>query len=145
ALLTHKLRTALALTSVAVGVTGVLLTSAIGKGAEAAVERGIEAAGSNLLVVRPAPVRRSAAREQVRGGVTTLGLDDYRAISLLPTAAEAVPGVDGSLRVKAGGGSVAAGILGTSPALARLRNLRLESGRFFDEEDDVASRRVAVL
>jgi putative ABC transport system permease protein len=145
ALLAQKVRTVLALTSVAVGVAGVLLTSAIGKGAEAEVQRGVESVGSNLLVVRPAPVKRSAARKDVRGVVTTLRLDDYRAISLLPAAAEAAPGVAGSLRVQAGGGSVAAGILGTSPALARLRNLRLEGGRFFDEEDDATSRRVVVL
>jgi putative ABC transport system permease protein len=145
ALLNHKVRTALALTSVAMGVTGVLLTSAIGKGAEAEVQRGIEAAGSNLLVVRPVQAKRSAARKQVRGVVTTLRLDDYRAIAMLEVAAEAAPGVDGGMRVRAGGGSMPAGILGTAPAIARLRNLRLESGRFFDEEDDAASRRVAVL
>jgi putative ABC transport system permease protein len=145
ALLAHKVRTALALTSVAMGVTGVLLTSAIGKGAQVEVQRGIDAAGSNLLVVRPAPVKRSAARKQVKGVVTTLRLDDYQAIATLPLAAEAAPGVDGGLRVKARGGSMPAGVLGTAPALARLRNLRLGSGRFFDEDDDGAARRVAVL
>ena len=145
ALFAHKVRTALALTSVAMGVTGVLLTSAIGKGAQVEVERGIEAAGSNLLVVRPAPVKRTAARKQVRGVFTTLRLDDYQAIATLPLAAEAAPGVDGGLRVKAGAGSMAAGVLGTAPALARLRNLRLRSGRFFDDADDGAARRVAVL
>jgi len=145
ALLAHKVRTALALTSVAMGVTGVLLTSAIGKGAQVEVERGIEAAGANLLVVRPAQVKRTAARKEVRGAFTTLRLDDYQAIATLPLAAEAAPGVDGGLLVKAGGGSMAAGVLGTAPALARLRNLRLGSGRFFDEDDDAAARRVAVL
>ena len=145
ALLAHKVRTALALTSVAMGVTGVLLTSAIGKGAQVEVERGIEAAGANLLVVRPAQVKRTAARKEVRGAFTTLRLDDYQAIATLPLAAEAAPGVDGGLRVKAGGGSMATGVLGTAPALARLRNLRLGSGRFFDEDDDAAARRVAVL
>ena len=145
ALLAHKLRTALALTSVGMGVGGVLLTSAIGKGAAAEVQRGIEAAGANLLVVRPAPVRRSPARKEVRGVVTTLRLDDYRAIAGLALAAEAAPAVDGGLRARAGGGSMAVGVLGTAPALARLRSLRLETGRFFDEEDDAAGSRVAVL
>jgi putative ABC transport system permease protein len=36
-------------------------------------------------------------------------------------------------------------VLGTSPAFARLRNLHTRSGRFFDEQDDVEGRRVAVL
>jgi putative ABC transport system permease protein len=145
ALLAHKVRTALALTSVAMGVTGVLLTSAVGRGAAGEVQRGIDAAGANLLVVRPAPVKRSAARRQVKGAFTTLRTDDYEAIATLPLAVETAPGVDGGIRVKAGRGSMPAGVLGTTPALARLRNLRLSSGRFFDEEDDDASRRVAVL
>jgi putative ABC transport system permease protein len=145
ALLAHRVRTALALTSVAMGVTGVLLTSAIGKGAQLEVQRGIEAAGPNLLVVRPVQVTRSAARKKLRGVVTTLRLDDYQAIATLPLAAETAPGVDATLRVKAGRGSMAADVLGTAPALARLRNLRLANGRFFDEDDDGAARRVAVL
>ncbi|HEY6554351.1 MAG TPA: ABC transporter permease [Vicinamibacteria bacterium] len=144
-LLAHKVRTTLALTSVAMGVAGVLLTSAIGKGAEVEVQRGIEAAGANLLVVRPAQVKRSAARKEIRGIVSTLRLDDYHEIEALPLPLEAAPGVDGGLRVKAGSGSMAAGVLGTAPALARLRNLRLASGRFFDAEDDAAAQRVAVL
>jgi putative ABC transport system permease protein len=145
ALLAHQVRTALALASVAMGVAGVLLTSAIGKGAGAAVQRNIDAAGSNLLVVRPAPVKRSAARKQVKGVVTTLRLDDYQAIAALPLAAGAAPGVDGGVRIKAGAGSMPASVLGTTSALPRLRNLRLQSGRFFDQDDDDASRRVAVL
>ena len=141
----HRLRTALALASVAMGVAGVLLTSAVGKGAEAEVERGIEAAGSNLLVVRPVQVKRSAARRQVRGVVTTLRLDDYRAVASLPLAADAAPAIDGGLRVKAGGGSVVTTVLATAPSLQRLRNLHLRRGRFIDEEDDADARRVAVL
>jgi putative ABC transport system permease protein len=77
--------------------------------------------------------------------VTTLRLGDYRAIAALPIAGEAAPGTDAGLRLSAGSGSVQGSVLGTTSALARLRNLRLQSGRFLDEDDDGASRRVAVL
>lgn len=145
ALLAHKLRTGLALASVGVGAAGVLLTSAVGKGADVEVRKNIEAAGANLLVVRPAQVKRSAARKAMRGVVTTLRFDDYRAMAALPLSRDAAPGVDAGLRVKAGSGSTLASVLGSAPALARLRNLRLESGRFFDEQDERESLRVAVL
>jgi putative ABC transport system permease protein len=145
ALLAHRVRTALALASVGVGVAGVLLTSAVGEGMEADVRREIEAAGANLLVVRPAQVKRSAARKNVRGVVTTLRLDDFRAIAALPLARETAPGLDASVRVKAGSGSAQASVLGTAPALARLRNLRVRDGRFLDEVDDAAAARVVVL
>jgi putative ABC transport system permease protein len=81
----------------------------------------------------------------MRGVVTTLRLDDYRAIAALQLSREAAPGVDAGLRVKAGAGSMLGSVLGTAPSLARQRNLRLRAGRFFDDEDDDASRRVAVL
>jgi putative ABC transport system permease protein len=145
ALAAHKVRTALALASMGMGVAGVLLTSAVGKGAGAEVRRDIEAAGSNLLVVRPAQVKRSAARRAVRGVVSTLRLDDYQAIAALPLALTAAPGRDGGLRLKAGTGSMVGSVLGTTPALALQRNLALRDGRFFDEDDDRGLRRVAVL
>jgi putative ABC transport system permease protein len=145
ALFAHEVRTILALASVGMGVAAVLLTGAVGKGAEGQVRQGIDAAGANLLVVRPAQVKRSAARRTVRGLVTTLRLGDYRAIAALPIAGEAAPGTDAGLRLSAGSGSVQGSVLGTTSALARLRNLRLQSGRFLDEDDDGASRRVAVL
>lgn len=145
ALSAHRMRTALALSAVGMGVGGVLLTAAVGRGAEDELRRGVEAAGKNLLVVRPAQVKRHAARKTMKGVVTTLRLEDYHAIAALPLAIEVAPGVEGGARLKAGGRSVMASVFGTSPALAGLRNLRVGRGRFFDEEDDAASRRVVVL
>ena len=127
------------------GVASLLVTSAIGKGVEAEVRSGIEAAGSNLLVVRPAQVKRSAARRKLKGLVTTLRLDDYFAVRGLPLDLEAAPGLDASLRVEAGRGSALANLAGTAPTLARLRRLRIRRGRFFDDLDDAAASRVAVL
>ena len=145
ALSVHRMRTTLALASVGMGVAGVLLTSAVGGGAEDELRRGVEAAGKNLLLVRPAPLKPQTARKTLKGLVTTLRLEDSRAIARLPLAAEVAPGLDGGLRVKAGGGSMTASVLGTSPALFALRNLRLASGRVFDDEEDAAARRVTVL
>src|SRR5215210_1206883 len=145
ALLAHRLRVTLALGSVAMGVAAVLLTSAIGKGVRSEVLRGIEALGTNLLVVRPAPVKRLVARKEIGGLRTTLRLADAAAIAGLGLVREVVPGTDGTLRVKAGGGALATKVQGTSPAFPGVRNFRLRRGRFFDADDDRSARRVAVL
>lgn len=145
ALLAHRLRVALALSSVAMGVGAVVLTSALGKGAEAEVVRGIEAMGTNLLVVRPAQVKRLVARKTVQGLTTSLKTEDAEAIAELSLVAAAVPGTEGSLRVKAGSSAVVTTVQGTTPAFPEVRRFRLRGGRFFDEEDDRAARRVAVL
>jgi putative ABC transport system permease protein len=145
ALAAHKARTALVLGSVAVGVAAVLLTSAVGKGAEQEVMRGIESLGPNLVIVRPAPVKKTAARKAIRGLVTTLRVEDYEAVRELADTAEAAPGAEQALRVKGGNGSTVGRVLGTGPAFVTLRRMRIRAGRFFDGEDDQAARRVAVL
>lgn len=143
ALFAHKVRAALALASVAAGVAAVLLTSAIGTGAQQEVSRKIEAMGTNLLIVRPAQVERLASRRTIRGVVTTLVAEDAEAIAALPSVEDAAPGVDRPVRVKAGPYASMTKVLGTTPPFLRIRNFRVQHGRFFDARDDL--QRVAVL
>ncbi len=145
ALSAHKLRATLALASVATGVAAVLVTSALGTGAEAEMRQGIAAMGTNLLVVRPAQVPRLTARKKIRGFVTSLRVEDYEEISALALVREAAPAAETGLRVKAGSGSMAASVVGTSAGFMALRNLQLRAGRFFDAEEAGAAARIAVL
>ncbi len=145
ALLAQRTRSALAVSSVAVGVAAVLLAGALGEGAEAEVLRSIEDMGTNVLVVRPAQVRKQVARRQVRGLATSLVPDDCEAILGLALVEEAVPSISGTLRVKADGASLNATVVGTTTAFPDVRRFRLRAGRFFDEDDDRVARRVAVL
>ena len=145
ALFAHKVRTTLALASVAVGVAAVVVTGAIGTGAEKEVLRQTESMGTNLLVVRPAQIKGSAARKQIRGVVTNLKLEDYEAIRELAPIEEAVPGAESALTVKAGGEAMSAMVLGTTSPYIELCRFRLQRGRFLDDEDNWNARRVAVL
>src|SRR5260370_33888007 len=97
ALFAHKLRAALAVSSVAVSVAAVVVVSAIGSGAGKEVVRQAETMGANLLVVRPAQVKNSAARKQIRGVVPTLTEADYEAIRELAAVEAAVPGIEYTL------------------------------------------------
>jgi len=145
ALAAHRLRVALALSGVALGVASLLLTSALGRGAESEMARGLDRLGTDLLVVRPAAAQGLSARKEVRGPVTTLSLADAEALAELDRVAEILPGIDRPLRVKAGSTALVTSVLGTTPAFPRVRRFRLRAGRFFDPEDDRAARRVAVL
>jgi putative ABC transport system permease protein len=145
ALSVHRVRAALALASVAAGVAAIVVTSAIGTGAEADIRRQIERIGANLLVVRPAPVKRLVARKDVKGIVTTLRLEDFDAIAALEPVSEAIPGIEAPIKVKAGASAMTTKVLGTAPEFTTVRRFQIESGRFFDTDDDRAARRVAVL
>jgi putative ABC transport system permease protein len=145
ALSVHRMRAALALTSVAAGVAAIVVTSAIGTGAEADIRRQIERIGANLLVVRPAPVKRLVARKDVKGIVTTLRLEDFEAIAALEPVSEAIPGIEAPVKVKAGAAAMTTKVLGTTPKFPGVRRFQMASGRFFDADDDHMARRVAVL
>lgn len=145
ALFAHRVRAILALSSVAVGVAAVVLTSAIGTGAQLEVARRMETMGTNLLIVRPAQVERLASRKTIRGFVSTLTLDDAAAIAALPTVALAAPGAERNARVKSGTYVTITKILGTTPTFLVIRGFRVREGRFFDADDDRNARRVVIL
>jgi putative ABC transport system permease protein len=144
ALFAHKVRTALALSSVAVSVAAVVVVSAIGTGAQREIVRQTEIMGTNLLVVRPAQVKLSAARKQLRGVVSTLTVEDYQAISELAAVQAAVPGFENTVTAKAGSGSMSARVLGTTAAYLEVCRFAVKRGRFFDDDNHQAPL-VAVL
>jgi putative ABC transport system permease protein len=145
ALAAHRLRAALALSGIAAGVAAVVLSGALGSGAEREVARGLAAMGTDLLVVRPAAVKRLVARKSVRGLASTLKLADAEAVAGLAPVAAAMPGTEGTLRVKGGGAALVTSVTGATEAFPRVRRFRLQAGRFFDAADDAGARRVAVL
>lgn len=145
-LLAHKLRTALALIGIIIGVSAVIIMVAIGNGAQNEVLDKIEAMGSNLLIVNAGQVRKSAGRMQVHGTVTTLRIEDAEALQKAVLLVErAAPVQSKKMQVKFGNLSSNTTIVGTSFEFPDVRNFRIDKGYFFSEEENRASRRVAVL
>ena len=83
-LLAYPLRTALALSGIAAGVAAFVVARAIGDGAELEMARAVEALGTDLLLVKPLPVKTQVARRQIAGWATTLQPEDVAAIGALP-------------------------------------------------------------
>jgi putative ABC transport system permease protein len=144
-LLAHKFRAVLALLSIAVGVAAVVLAGAIGAGARVEMVSRMENMGTNLLVVRPAQIRKLVARKTITGYTTSLKIEDYQAIRELAVVARAAPGSESMLRVKAGNTTIMSKVLGTSSDFPDVRRFEVRRGRFFDVEEDHQARRVAVL
>jgi putative ABC transport system permease protein len=145
-LLAHKLRTMLALVGIIIGVSAVIIMVAIGNGAQYEVLSKIEAMGTNLLIVNAGQVQKSAGRMQIRGVVTTLKLEDADALKKYSSLIKlAVPVQSQKVQVKFGYLSTNTTIVGTTIEFLEVRNFRVEKGDFFSEEDNRASRRIAVL
>ena len=144
-LFAHRVRAALAVTSVAAGVVAVVAIGAIGEGAKQEVLRQTEDMGTNLLVIRPAQVTNSAARQKLRGVVSSLKLDDYLAITQLPRVSAAAPGIESDLTIKADNRAMSATVLGTTSPYIDICRFRLHQGRLLNSEDDLSAKRIAVI
>ena len=145
-LLAHKLRTILALVGIIIGVSAVIIMVAIGNGAQREVLGKIEAMGTNLLIVNAGQVQKSAGRMQIRGVVTTLKLEDTDALQKASSLIKlAVPVQTKKMQVKFGNLSSNTTIVGTTIEFTEVRNFQVEKGYFFSEEENRASRRIAVV
>jgi putative ABC transport system permease protein len=146
ALLRHRIRTALALSGMAVGVGAVLVVTAVGEGTEQQVISEIEALGRNLLIVSAGDATRVPWRQRTSSKVNTLVLQDAEAVRLgAPDVALVAPSQDRARRVKYGTVSTVTTVRGTTPEYEEVRDFRTVSGRYFTRDENEMSARVVVL
>ena len=146
ALVRHRVRTALALSGMAVAVGAVLVLTAVGEGSEQRVIREIDALGRNLLVVSAGDASRVPWRSRTVAKVNTMVLDDANAVLQGATdVALVAPAQDMARRVKYGNISTVTTVRGTTPEYEEIRDFRTVLGRYFTHEEDHNSARVAVL
>jgi putative ABC transport system permease protein len=144
ALRVNKLRSFLTMLGVIIGVGAVIAMTAIGAGASARVKATFEQMGSNMIVVRSGSSQQGGARGGA-GSQPTLTWSDLDAIRGLPSVRLAAPQLQRSAQVMGDGQNWATSVQGSTPELFEIRNWRVAEGRFFDEDDDRAGAKVAVV
>ncbi len=139
----HKLRAALTMLGIIIGVGAVIAVVALGTGAQRAVEARIQALGANLLTIYPGQSFMGGRASDIRVSLTT---DDYEALQTDARLIDAVvPELQRSLQVKYGNQNFNINILGTTPNYAPVRNFEITYGRMFTPGDDEARQRYAVV
>jgi putative ABC transport system permease protein len=142
----HKLRTALSVSGLVVGVAAVMVMVAFARGAEADVLERFRAMGSDLVIVSAAPAPRIAGRPRESASVTLLRPDDARALERGSRhSLGAAPSVSRSVLARWQDRPVPTTLNGITPAGLRLRNVTVAGGRAFDDVDEAARSRVALL
>jgi len=144
ALLRNKLRSFLTMLGVIIGVGAVIAMTAIGAGASARVQASFEQMGSNLLVVRSGSSQAGGARGGA-GSQPTLTWGDLDAIRGLGSVRQAAPVLGTQAQVLADGQNWATRIEGTTPEGFAIRNWKAAGGTFFEDADEKAGAKVAVL
>ena len=144
ALLRNKLRSFLTTLGVIIGVGAVIAMTAIGAGASARVKATFEAMGSNMLVVLSGSSTAGGARGGA-GSQPTLTWSDLDAVRGLPAVRLAAPQLQRSAQVMAEGQNWYTMIQGTTPELFDIRNWKIAKGHFFDDDDEKAGSKVALV
>lgn len=134
-LFANKLRSALTMLGVIIGVGSVITLMSIGKGAEQQITSTIEDLGSNMLtVISQTPGATGLAAMQ--SAAPSLTMDDAEAIlSRVPYVTAVAPVSENFVEISYGGESVASVLEGTSPEFEHIYNYRPASGRFITDRD----------
>jgi len=145
ALRRNKMRSALTMLGVVIGVAAVIVMVSIGQGATAAVQAQIRSLGTNLLMVIPGATTSGGVRSGW-GGVSTLTVRDGEAIAAECDAAAAVSWSKRAIaQVVNGELNWSTAVQGSSASYGEVRQWPVASGQFYSERDDRTANRVAVL
>jgi macrolide transport system ATP-binding/permease protein len=145
ALARNKLRSALTVLGVFIGVAALIAMVAVGQGANAAVEAEIASLGTNLLVVLPGASTSSGVRAGF-GSASTLTVGDAEAILKEDPAVASVGYLDRQVaQVTYGNQNWSTSIQGVTPSYLPIRNWSVSAGRPLSEADERDAARVALL
>ena len=145
ALRVNKLRSALTMLGVIIGVGAVIAMVAVGSGATKRIQEQIASIGSNVIIIQAGSVNTGGVRLGF-GNAQTLTEDDARAVgSQCPSVALAAPIARGQAQIVYGNNNWATQITGTTPDYLVVRDAGLDSGQPFTNQDVDASAKVALL
>ena len=145
ALAANKVRTALSMLGILIGVGAVVAMLALGQGARQAIEEQLSSLGSNLLVLRPGAIRTAGVALEA-GSVTRLTTDDVTSLQAqIPSIKEASPSVGGRGQLTYENQNWNTQVLGAGPSYARMHAAVPTMGRFFTADENTRRNRVAVV
>lgn len=140
-LISNKLRAALTMLGIVIGVAAVITMMGVGRGAQESIEKQIQANGSNLLYITP------GSRTSI-GSTITLTYDDAKAM-LEPGAAPSVLGVSPELssfsQVIYQTKNIHVQVSGLTPDALSINNMQLAQGDFIDNSHLQSRAMVTVL
>ena len=142
----NKLRTALTMLGVIIGISSVITITAVGQGMQMSTQLQIEALGTNVMVVL-AGAARTGGVSLGAGSASTLTWEDAKEIAKEVPAAKAVSAFlqKGQVQIVRGNNNTATTILGTDLNYPAVKNIHTQMGVYFSQGDLDAARPVAVL
>jgi putative ABC transport system permease protein len=140
----NKMRTALTMLGMIIGVAAVITMVALGTGAQSSIESQIQSAGTNMVMVSAGNFSQGGVR-QGQGNASTLTPDDAAAIQNVQGVQYKAAGVNMRGQVVSGNQNWGTQIQGTDVDLPLIRSWPAKEGAFFTPTDVATASKVAVL
>ena len=141
----NKVRTALSMLGILIGVGAVVAMLALGKGAQKAIEESLSSLGSNLLIVRAGSIRVAGVTQE-GGAANRLSYGDLQVIKNRIGSVKEISGqVQSRGQATANGKNWNTQVQAVSSGWAAIHASIPVSGRFFTDEENSKRARVAVI
>jgi len=143
----NKMRTALAMLGVVIGIGSVIALISLGQSSQRSIEIQIQSLGSNLLTVSPGSLTSGGIRG-TSGGKTTLTYSDAKAITSSPqitTVKNVSAEYSSSAQIVAGRNNTNTRVIGVTPEYSSVRSVIVTSGSFVTQRNLDGMSKVAVL
>ncbi|MCW5750743.1 MAG: ABC transporter permease [Alphaproteobacteria bacterium] len=145
ALRVNKLRAALTMLGIVIGVAAVITMIAVGAGARQRVQEQMRSLGSNLMIIVPGAVTSGGVRLGF-GSQSTITEDDAQAIAReVPGVQASAPVLRGSAQVVFGNANWSTVALGITPDYLEAREWTLLAGRGFTQDEMDGAAKVALI
>ncbi|MDX9974198.1 MAG: ABC transporter permease [FCB group bacterium] len=142
----NKVRSALTMLGVIIGVMSVILLVALGEGAQTYVENEFAGMGTNMLIITPGKQETSGMMPIVAGSFRKLTYENAKELGRKAVGVKGIaPMVMGAGPVRYGVRERNTVILGITPEFEEVRNLYVQIGRFVTGEDIDKNNRVCVI
>jgi putative ABC transport system permease protein len=144
ALARNKVRSALTMLGIIIGVASVIAMVSLGQGAQRQVQDQISSMGTNMLIVSAGSQRNGGVRGG-SGSASAITVEDVDAILHAPSVSSVSPSVSTSVTLVFGNQNWTTRSEGVAPTYLAIRNRSVSSGEFFSPSDIRSAARVAVI
>ncbi|GAB4482886.1 MAG: ABC transporter permease [Thermodesulfovibrionales bacterium] len=145
ALRANKMRSALTMLGIIIGVGAVIAMLAVGTGARQKISEQISSMGSNLLMILSGASTAGGIRMGA-GTQPTLSMGDAEAIRRESSAVEEVaPVLGGVAQVVYGNQNWSTAVNGTTPGVLTVREWKIASGRGLSDDDVKSATKVCLI
>lgn len=145
AIAAHRLRSALTMLGIVIGITSVILLTSLGEGTRRYVLAEFTQFGTNIMAINPGKITTTGLPGALGGTIRKLTIEDAEAVRRVPGVDEVVPLTFGMARVEANERGRSVFVYGVTSHMPDVLKFGIRQGRFLPDADPRLAAPIVVL